>query len=109
MGPVMGTPDTAPDSYSVMRALQGTQAGKTLTASRLRVYGWINSSAYVSTSHNTNIPLSYAIDSNSIHLDQVIVRIERGLVTSCEAIWIGDLYSRTCMGSIIDGPYRRGS
>lgn len=81
LGPVIGTSDTAPDAYPLMRALQDTRVGAALNTSRLRIYGWINPSANVSTSKNTNIPLTYGIDPNSVHLDQVVFRIERGLDT----------------------------
>ncbi len=108
-GPVMGTPDTAPDSYPLMRTLQGTQVARpALPAASESTSGSIHRLMSVRPTIQT-FPLSYTIDSNSVHLDQVIVRIERGLDTISKAVWIGDCDSRTCIRSIIDGPHRKGS
>jgi hypothetical protein len=74
--PLIGVPvDTT--RYPLMKALQGTLPGDLLDSQRIRVYGWINAAANVSTSKDSNMPDSYWIVPNSIQLDQLVVRAER--------------------------------
>jgi Putative beta-barrel porin-2, OmpL-like. bbp2 len=74
--PLIGVPvDTT--RYPLMQALQGTWEGDLLDSSRTRVYGWVNASGNVSTSHHSNMPDSYWIAANSFQMDQTVVRVER--------------------------------
>jgi hypothetical protein len=70
--PVIGEPDSVPD-YPLQKAL----FGKSLDASRIKVYGWADVSYNCSTSKNSNYPVSYSIAPNRIELDQLALRIER--------------------------------
>lgn len=74
LGPTIGVPNTDP-IYPLNKILWN--AFPTLKANDIRIYGWVNPSVNWSTSKNSNIPLSYAIVSNSVQLDQLILRIER--------------------------------
>jgi hypothetical protein len=74
--PLIGIPAGAP-SYPLMRALQGTWYGNALNNSRINVYGWLDGGGNLSSSKNSNVPLSYNIVPNSVQLDQAIFRIER--------------------------------
>jgi hypothetical protein len=74
--PLVGVPvDTT--RYPLMKALQGTLWGALLDSERIRVYGWVNGSGNVSTSHHSNMPDSYWIVPNRFELDQAILRVER--------------------------------
>jgi hypothetical protein len=64
-----------------MKALQGTWYGDDLNTERVRVYGWINASANVSSAHNANTPDSYWIAANKIEFDQFVLRAERQVDT----------------------------
>src|SRR5262249_48890981 len=57
--------------------LQGTFLGDFLDTNRIRVYGWANASANVSTSKHSNMPDSYWIYANQLELDQLVFRVER--------------------------------
>src|SRR5262249_51400054 len=63
--------------YPVMKCLQGTWPGDLLDSQRIRLYGWVNASANLSTSKNSNMPDSYWIVPNSLQMDQTVVRLER--------------------------------
>ncbi len=51
--------------------------GQSMETERIRLYGWLNASANLSTSKDSNMPDSYWIVPNKVELDQAIVRIER--------------------------------
>ena len=51
--------------------------GEGMHDSRIKVYGWVNVSANLSTSEDSNIPSSYWIVPNSVQADQVLLRVER--------------------------------
>jgi hypothetical protein len=74
--PLVGLP---PDTtqWPLMRAIQGTYLGDFLNDYRIRVYGWINGSANISTDRHSNTPDSYWIVPNSVQMDQLVVRAER--------------------------------
>lgn len=74
LGPTIGVPNTDP-IYPLNQLLWQTQP--ILKMNDIRIYGWINPSFNLSTSHHSNIPLSYTIAPNQIELDQFILRIER--------------------------------
>jgi len=82
LGPIIGVPDTTPDYYPLMRALKGTSLGNGLEESRVKIYGWLNPSYNLSTSRQTNIPMTYAIDPNRLHMSQAVLKFERGLDTA---------------------------
>lgn len=67
----VGARADAPD-YALQKAL-----GLANNKARLKIYGWVNPSVNVSTSKNTNIPVSYDIQPNSLQLSQAVLRIER--------------------------------
>jgi hypothetical protein len=74
--PLIGIP-TGPPSYPLMQALQGGWYGDVLNANRINVYGWVDVGGNLSSSRNSNVPLSYNIVPNSVQLDQAILRFER--------------------------------
>jgi len=82
LGPVIGTPDSTPDYYPLMRALSATPYQEAIKESRVRAYGWVNPSVNYSTSRNTNIPVTYPIVPNTFQLNQAVLRIERGVDTA---------------------------
>jgi putative OmpL-like beta-barrel porin-2 len=63
--------------YPLEKALGCTDFGHWMQDNRIEMYGWINPSANVSTSDNTNYPLSYATRPNRVEFDQFMFRIER--------------------------------
>lgn len=66
--PDIGAPDT--NVYPLMEAISGA-------SSKVKVYGWVEPSANISTSRHTLFPLGYNIFSNTIVLDQAVLYIER--------------------------------
>jgi hypothetical protein len=78
--PLIGVPyDTT--KYPLMKALDDTCVGDWLDRNRIRVYGWINASANLSSAHNSNTPDSYWIYANQVELDQFLFRVERQVDT----------------------------
>lgn len=75
IGPNIGVNDTS--VYPLMEALYNGKNGKRWRDSRIKIYGWLDPSVNFSTSHRSNIPLSYAIFPNSLQLSQAIVIFER--------------------------------
>ena len=71
---LIGVPDT-PATYPLEKMLWKTCP--LLQRARVHVYGWTNPGYNWSTSHKSNIPLSYAIAPRSLQLDQLILRLER--------------------------------
>jgi hypothetical protein len=68
-----GSPDIgAPDgnSYPLMTAINGAR-------SRSKIYGWIEPGVNGSTSSHTNLPEVYDQYPNAIHLDQLLLYVER--------------------------------
>jgi hypothetical protein len=78
LGPTIGVPNTDP-IYPLTRELW--DASPLLKENDIRIYGWVNPSFNLSTSKNSNIPLSYAIVPNQIELDQLVLRLERQVDT----------------------------
>jgi hypothetical protein len=79
--PLIGVlPDTT--RYPLMKALQGTWYGDVLDSNRIRAYGWLNGSANVSTSRDSNTVDSYWVLPNNVMADQILFRVERQLDTS---------------------------
>lgn len=74
--PLIGVPATTPP-YALTHAMQGTWLGNFFNDNRIQVYGWVDVGGNLSTSKNSNVPVSYDIVPNSIQLDQAILRFER--------------------------------
>lgn len=66
--PDIGAPDT--NIYPLMQAIDGASSG-------VKVYGWIEPSANISTSRHTLFPLGYNVYSNTAVLDQAVLYVER--------------------------------
>ena len=64
----IGAPDG--NSYPLMTAINGAK-------SRSKIFGWIEPGVNVSTSSHTNLPEVYDQYPNSIHLDQLLLYVER--------------------------------
>lgn len=67
----VGAPND-PADWALQKAL-----GIANNKSRIKIYGWIDPSYNFSTSSQSNIPVSYAIQPNSFQLGQAVVRFER--------------------------------
>jgi hypothetical protein len=63
--------------YRLEKALACTDLGQWMQKNRIEVYGWINPSMNLSTSNNTNYPLSYASRPNRVEFNQFLFRVER--------------------------------
>jgi hypothetical protein len=73
--PVVGEPDT--NVPPLMQAIYGGSNGSSWEQSRVKVYGWLEGSANLSTSHNSNYPSAYDIFANRVELDQAVLYVER--------------------------------
>jgi hypothetical protein len=78
IGPTIGVPDTTP-IYPLNEALWDAMPG--LRDANIRVYGWVNPSVGFSSSRESNFPLSYNVQSNSVMFNQGVVRVERPVDT----------------------------
>ena len=74
LGPVIGVTDTD-TTWPLTKALWDASPG--LKKAKIKVYGWLNPGFNLSTSKNSNQPLSYAIVPNKIEMDQAVLRFER--------------------------------
>lgn len=74
LGPVIGVADTDP-VWPLTKALW--DASPALKKAKIKAYGWFNPGFAVSTSNNSNQPLSYAIVPNKLEMDQAVLRFER--------------------------------
>ena len=74
LGPVIGVADTDP-VWPLTKALW--DASPALKKAKIKAYGWFNPGFTVSTSNNSNQPLSYAIVPNKLEMDQAVLRFER--------------------------------
>ena len=66
--PLIGSDATAPN-YPLTKLLG-------LSNSRLKIYGWIDPGADISSSKNSNAPTSYDLIPNSVMLDQVGIKFD---------------------------------
>jgi hypothetical protein len=66
----------------LMKQLQGTPAGDWLLDHRIKIYGWIDIGANLSSSAQSNFPVAYDVYPNTVYLDQVNLRFERVLDTA---------------------------
>jgi hypothetical protein len=73
--PEIGAPDT--NVPPLMQALYGGSNGDAWERSRVKVYGWVEGSFNLSTSHDSNYPSAYDIFANRIELDQAVLYVER--------------------------------
>jgi hypothetical protein len=73
--PEIGAPDT--NVPPLMEALYGGPNGKAWEQSKVKVYGWLEGSLNLSTSHDSNYPSAYDIFANRIEFDQAVLYIER--------------------------------
>src|SRR6202049_1107292 len=80
--PVIGDPgELAP--YPLMQAIYEGANGEAWKKSKIQIYGWINFSGNISTSHpsktseNGNFPLIYDLRPNRMELNQIVLYLER--------------------------------
>jgi len=73
--PEIGAPDT--NVPPLMEALYGGSNGDAWERSRVKLYGWLEGSFNLSTSHNSNYPSAYDIFADRIEFDQAVLYIER--------------------------------
>ncbi|MGD1093625.1 MAG: TonB-dependent receptor [Bryobacteraceae bacterium] len=73
--PEIGAPDT--NVPPLMEALYGGANGQAWEQSRIKVYGWLEGSFNLSTSHTSNYPSAYDIFANRIEFDQAVLYVER--------------------------------
>ena len=80
--PIIGDPGQL-YSYPLMQAIYEGPGGQAWKDSKVQIYGWVNFSGNISTSHtskkseNGNFPLVYDIRPNRMELNQVVLYIER--------------------------------
>ncbi len=72
--PVIGLPDTNP-VYKLEANIY--KACPVLKKKRIQIYGWANPGGGYSSSHQSNIPLSYAIVPRRLQMEQLVLRFER--------------------------------
>ena len=80
--PIIGDPgELAP--YPLMQAIYEGPGGEAWKKSKVQIYGWVNFSGNISTSHpsktseNGNFPLIYDLRPNRMELNQFVLYIER--------------------------------
>ncbi len=73
--PEIGAPDT--NVPPLMEALYGGSNGQAWEQSRIKIYGWVEGSFNLSTSHDSNYPSAYDIFANRIEFDQAVLYVER--------------------------------
>jgi len=73
--PEIGAPDTNVPPF--MEALYGGSNGQAWEQSRVKVYGWVEGSLNLSTSHDSNYPSAYDIFANRFEFDQAVLYVER--------------------------------
>src|SRR6478735_4086973 len=80
--PIIGDPgELAP--YPLMQAIYEGPGGQQIKDSKVQLYGWVNFSGNISTSHpskkseNGNFPLVYDIRPNRMELNQIVLYLER--------------------------------
>ena len=80
--PIIGDPgELAP--YPLMQAIYEGPGGEAWKKSKVQIYGWVNFSGNISTSHpsktseNGNFPLIYDLRPNRMELNQIVLYLER--------------------------------
>jgi hypothetical protein len=66
----------------LMKILQGTGPGDVLLTHGIKMYGWIDVGANLSTSRNSNFPVAYDVFPNTAYLDQLLFRVQRVMDTA---------------------------
>jgi Putative beta-barrel porin-2, OmpL-like. bbp2 len=80
--PIIGDPNTMP-VYPLMQALQNGPHGDFWKDSKVQIYGWVDTSGNISSSHNTalgqgaNFPEIYDQRPNRMELNQFVLLFER--------------------------------
>jgi hypothetical protein len=74
--PLFGVPPST-SVYPLMGAIYGGPYGDSIKASRVKAYGWVNTSGNWTNTKHSNTPDSYWIVPNSYELDQFVFRLER--------------------------------
>src|SRR5215468_6967423 len=79
---IIGDPGELPP-YPLMQAIYEGPGGDAWKKSKIQLYGWINFSGNISTSHpsnkseNGNFPLIYELRPNRMELNQIVLYLER--------------------------------
>jgi hypothetical protein len=79
---IIGDPGELPP-YPLMQAIYEGPGGQAWKDSKIQIYGWINFSGNISTSHpsktseNGNFPLIYDLRPNRMELNQFVLYVER--------------------------------
>jgi Putative beta-barrel porin-2, OmpL-like. bbp2 len=79
---IIGDPGELPP-YPLMQAIYEGPSGQAWKDSKFQIYGWINFSGNISTSHpsnkseNGNFPLIYDLRPNRMELNQIVLYLER--------------------------------
>ena len=69
--------------YPLMQAIYEGPGGQAWKDSKVQIYGWVNFSGNISTSHpsktseNGNFPLIYDLRPNRMELNQIVLYLER--------------------------------
>src|SRR5262249_9749549 len=80
--PIIGDPGELPP-FPLMQAIYEGPGGQTWKDSKVQIYGWVNFSGNISTSHpsnksqNGNFPLIYDLRPNRMELNQIVLYLER--------------------------------
>jgi len=73
--PEIGAPDT--NVPPLMEALYSGSNGQAWEQSGIKIYGWVEGSSNLSTSHESNYPSAYDIFPNRVEFDQAVLYVER--------------------------------
>lgn len=79
---IIGDPGELPP-YPLMQAIYDGPDGESVKESKVQMYGWVNVSGNISTSHpsktseNGNFPLIYDLRPNRMELNQIVLYLER--------------------------------
>ena len=79
---IIGDPGELP-AYPLMQAIYEGPGGQAWKDSKVQIYGWVNFSGNISTSHpsnkseNGNFPLIYDLRPNRMELNQIVLYLER--------------------------------
>jgi len=79
--PLIGIPPSD-TTFPLTRFLYERSFGDWLQEKRIKAYGWLNTSANISTSEDSNMPSSYWLVADSVQLNQAILRVEREVDTA---------------------------
>ncbi len=71
--PLIGAPYSGAPAFPLEKTLTGDKWLK----HNVELYGWVNPSFNLSSSRNTNVPLSYDLVPNNLELDQAVLVLER--------------------------------